>query len=178
MEVIPEDAVVVLTRGGLVRRYAPRTYEKLELPDSEAEFQQVTYRTATDHTLLFFTDLGNCFRLSVGALNEITRVKERGVSLQGLLQGLEKDEKSVAMLDLPPQGAAGLPDLVFVTKNGLVKRTAAGEYDLRRGRFAACSLKGDDRVLSVFHAEADDDLLLVTKIPFLMVDCLMMFSLT
>ena len=163
MEVIPEEAVVVLTRGGLVRRYAPRTYEKLELPDSEAEFQQVTYRTATDHTLLFFTDLGNCFRMSVGALNEITRVKERGVSLQGLLQGLEKDEKSVAMLDLPPQGAAGLPDLVFVTKNGLVKRTAAGEYDLRRGRFAACSLKGDDRVLAVFHAEADDDLLLVTQ---------------
>ncbi len=161
--IVPEEAVVVLTRSGLLRRYAPRTYEKLELPDTEGEFQRVTYRTWTDHTLLFFTDLGNCFRLSVGALSEITRVKERGVSLQGVLQGLERDEKPVAMLEAGPQGLSALPDLVFVTEKGLVKRTAAGEYDMRRGRFAACSLKGDDRLMTVFHMEADEDILLVTR---------------
>ncbi len=162
-EIIPEDAVVVLTRGGLLRRYAPRTFDRLEAPETEAECRRFTFRTRTDHTLLFFTDRGNCFRLSVGALNEITRPKERGVSLSGVLQGLESGETAVRLMDMAPGQLALTEDLFFVTEGGMVKRTAAAEYDLRRSRFAACSLKGEDRVLDVIIPQSGEDLLLITR---------------
>ena len=45
----------------------------------------------------------------------------------------------------------------------MVKRSAASEYDLRRGRFAACTLKDRDRLLCVFQADIQDELLLVTR---------------
>ena len=32
-----------------------------------------TFRTFTDHTLMFFTNLGNCYTLSVGKLEEANR---------------------------------------------------------------------------------------------------------
>ncbi len=158
-----EDAVVVLTRSGLLRRYAPRTYEKLDLPENEGEFRRWEFRTRTDHTLCLFTDLGNCFRLSVASLNEITRPKERGVSLSGVLNGLQHEEKCVGILDFAPGEAAGMRDLCFVTERGMIKRSAASEYDLRRGRFAACTLKDQDRLLCVFQADTEDEVLLVSR---------------
>ncbi|MEE3405676.1 MAG: DNA gyrase C-terminal beta-propeller domain-containing protein, partial [Acutalibacteraceae bacterium] len=42
-----------------------------------------------------------------------------------------------------------LPDFLFFTQNGLVKRTSASEYAVRRARFAALSLKDGDAVISV-----------------------------
>lgn len=160
---LPEDAVVVFTRGGLLRRYAPRTYEKLELPENEQEWAKYTFHTRTDHTLLFFTDLGNCYPLSVGSLNEITRPRERGVSLSGVLQGLEKGENCVRLMDIPANGLSAMQDLVFFTRQGMVKRTAAAEYDVRRARFAALNLKNGDLLLDVQELMEQTDLLLLTR---------------
>ena len=162
-EVIPDDAVVCLTRSDLLRRYAPRTYEKLELPEREGDFFRFVFRTRTDHTLFFLTDRGNCFTLSVGDLAEITRPKERGVSLSGVLSGLEKGEKCVRLLDYAPGVMEGAPDLFFATAGGLVKRTRAADLNIRRKNFAALGLKGDDRLVNVFPVSEHDEALLVTR---------------
>ncbi len=162
-EVLPEDAVVCLTRSDLLRRYAPRTYEKLELPEKEGDYFRFAFRTQTDHTLYFLTDRGNCFTVGVGDLTEITRPKERGVSLSGILNGLEKGEKCVRLLDYAPGRMEGEPDLVFVTACGLVKRTRASEMNIRRKTFAALGLKDGDRLVNVFPAEEQDEMLLVTR---------------
>ncbi len=159
----PEDAVVVMTRSGLLRRYAPRAYEKLELPENVEEWARYTFRTRTDHTLLFFTDLGNCYPLSVGALTELTRPKERGVSLQGVLNGLEKGEKCVTLMDVAPGALKTMGDFVFYTENGMIKRTPAAEYDVRRARVAALTLKDGDRLLSVETLPDGDDLMMMTR---------------
>ena len=160
---MPEDAVVVYTRGGLLRRYAVRTYEKLELPENEQEWAKYTFHTRTDHTLLFFTDQGNCYPLSVGSLNEITRPRERGVSLSGVLQGLEKGESCVRMMDIAPGDLQNMQDFVFFTAGGMVKRTPANEYDVRRSRFAAVNLKDGDTLLDVQVLAQESDILLITR---------------
>ena len=56
-------------------------------------------------------------------------------------------------------------ELLFVTRNGQVKRTAAGEYGIRRSRFSAIALKGDDQVVAVTTVQEGDkgDLLLATR---------------
>ena len=160
---LPEDAVVVLTRAGLLRRYAVRTYEKMELPENEQEWARYTFHTRTDHTLLFFTDRGNCFPLAVGSLNEITRPRERGVSLSGVLSGLEKGENCVRLMDIPAGALQNMNDLVFFTRQGMVKRSAAQDYDVRRAKFAAVNLKDGDALLDVQVISEENDVLLITR---------------
>ena len=159
----PEEAVVFLTRGGQLRRMAPRFFEKMEMPENESEMARYLFHTQTDHTLLFFTDKGNCFPLSVGALTETNRPKERGGLLSGVLAGLETGEKCVSLLLITPGSLNAMGDLYFFTKKGQVKRTSAAEYDIRRSKFAAISLKGDDQLLSVMPEEDGADLLLITR---------------
>ena len=160
---VPEDAVVLYTRGGQLRRMAPRIFDKLDLTTQESDMPRYLLRTQTDHTLLFFTDRGQCYPLAVSAINESLRPKERGVALTGILQGIEADEKCVRILDIAPKAFESTPDLLFVTQNGLVKRSAATEYAVRRQRFAALALKDGDRVVDVALAQPHADVAIITR---------------
>ncbi len=160
---VPEDAVVLYTRGGQLRRMAPRIFDKLDLTTQESDMPRYLLRTQTDHTLLFFTDRGQCYPLAVSAINESLRPKERGVALTGILQGIEADEKCVRILDIAPKAFESTPDLLFFTQNGLVKRSAATEYAVRRQRFAALALKDGDRVVDVALAQPHADVAIIAR---------------
>ena len=84
--------------------------------------------------------------------------------ITGLIAGLEDGEHAVALICARSDEMAAQGDLLFVTKNGQVKRSAAAEYGIRRSRFAAINLKGDDEVLSmaVIAPDAKGDMMLVT----------------
>ena len=162
-EIIPEDAVVVFSREGRLRRMPPRYYEKLEAPESVGERARFTFFTQTDHTLMIFTNRGNCYQLSVGSLAESVKPRDRGATLSGLLAGLETGETCASILCVAPGALESLPPFVFFTKNGAVKRTKAAEYDIRRGKFAAASLKDGDELLRVEAVDPQSDLLLVSR---------------
>lgn len=85
--------------------------------------------------------------------------------LTGLIAGLEDGEHAVAMVCAKAEEMAAKGDLLFITKNGMVKRTAAAEYAIRRARFAAINLKGDDELvgLTLVDPAAKGDLILVTR---------------
>ncbi len=151
-----EEAVVFFTRGGQLKRMHPRQYDKMELPADEKEMARSTFRCMSDHTLLIFTNIGNCYTLPVSKLEESSRPKDRGLLLSGVLSGLEANEQCVAMFCAAPGELQGMPDFVFYTSQGLVKRTQAGEYDVRRSKFAAIGLK-DDTLLSVCALEEGAD---------------------
>ncbi|MBE5782357.1 MAG: DNA topoisomerase 4 subunit A [Clostridiales bacterium] len=161
---VPEEAVVFLTRGGQLRRMAPRYYEKMDMPMQENEMPRWLFHTQTDHTLFFFTDKGNCYPLSVGALNESNKPKERGGALSGVLAGLETGEKCVSLLLITPGSLNAMGDLIFFTAQGQVKRTNAAEYDVKRAKFAAINLKNGDSLLSVVPAEEGADFLMLSHL--------------
>jgi len=143
---VADEAMVLLTPNGFLKRMLPKNYEKaLESTDAETPFRAL--QGMTDHKLLFFTDLGNCYSLTVSQIPEC-RMKDRGMPLGGLLAGLEKDENVVEVFCLPPAEWTG--DLMFVTANGMIKRTPLNEYAVRKARFTAINLKNDDRLLTLF----------------------------
>ena len=160
---LPEEAVVFLTRGGQLRRVAPRIYEKLDMPEKESDRNRYLFHTQTDHTLYFFTNLGNCYPLSVGALTETSKPRERGGSLTSVLAGLENGEECVSLLLITPGSLNAMGDLLFFTRQGQVKRTSAADYDVKRSKFAAINLKDGDTLLSVAPAEEGADLLMITR---------------
>ena len=55
------------------------------------------------------------------------------------------------------------PDLLFVTRRGQLKRSAATEYDVRRGKFAALNLKDDDSLFGVMQLDTAKDVLMFSR---------------
>ena len=162
---VPEDAAVIYTRGGYLKRIAPAALKRAPLP-SPAENLPESIRwqlnTSTAQTLYIFTDLGNCYPLPVGRLTEC-KPKDRGQLLSGVLAGLEENEQPLMMFACEAGSLRDQPDLFFVTKQGMVKRSAAADYDVRSRKYPALNLKKDDRLMSVLFAETGDDLLLISR---------------
>ena len=162
---VPEEAIVTFTHSGYLKRMYPALYRKNPLPSFEEDPKESAaylFETRTDETLLFFTDHGNCYPLPVGALAE-AKPKDRGQLLSGVLAGLEDGEKPLLILCLPMVELARQSDFLFVTKQGMIKRTAARDYDVRSKKFAAVNIKAGDGLLAVIPAATRDDLLMLSR---------------
>ena len=162
---IAEDTAILRLRDGQLRRMSPRMVDKfIQQPGVAAEVVQ-TIQTSTDESLYVFTNLGNCFMLDIAKIPETMRIKERGSLLTGLVAGLADGETAVNMLCAKSDEMGKFGDLLFITKNGQVKRTSASEYAIRRARFAAINLKGDDQVVAMVPIQEGDkgEILLATN---------------
>ncbi|MBR4040129.1 MAG: DNA topoisomerase 4 subunit A [Clostridia bacterium] len=161
-----EDTAIVQLRDGQIRRMSPRMVDKFIQQEGMASLVVQTIQTATDESLYIFTNMGNCFMLDVAKIPETMRLKERGSLLTGLVAGLADGETAVNMICAKSDEMGKFGDLLFMTKNGMVKRTSAAEYGIRRARFAAINLKGEDQVLTMMPVSENDkgDLMLVSKL--------------
>jgi len=162
---IAEDTVVVFTQGGSLRRVWPKAYEKLGPPEEEQMCPRYLFHTMTDATLYFFTNIGNCYALPVVQAPEGNRPKDRGLLLSGLLAGLEAGEEPVEILCLAPGALETMGDLLFVTSGGMIKRTPAAEYAVRKQKYAALSLKPGDSLQQALILQPDSacGLLLISR---------------
>jgi DNA gyrase subunit A len=162
---VPEDAVVVFTQGGYLKRIWPAQLKRTPLPAPEESFEESArffLPCTTAETLYIFTDHGNCYPVGVGKLAE-SKPRDRGQQLAGVLAGLEDGEQALFMLTADSAKLKAMPDFLFVTKHGMIKRTAAADYDVRSRKYPALSLKKDDGLLDVRPAAGDSDLLLITR---------------
>ena len=162
---VAEDAVIVFTQGGYLKRLSPLQIKKMPLPSAVENFEdspRFLLRATTAETLFFFTDKGNCYPLSVGKLAEI-KPRDRGQLLSGVLADIADDERLLLLFSALPAELDKMEDLIFVTENGTVKRSAAADYGIRSKKYPALTLKGEDRVMRVMQAEAGSDLLLISR---------------
>ena len=161
---VPEDAVVVYTENGYLKRVWPAQLKRTPLPTPEenpGDSARFFLPTTTAETLYIFTNLGNCYPVGVGKLAE-SKPRDRGQLLAGVLAGLEEGEQALWMLTADSEKLKGMPDFLFVTKRGMIKRSAAADYDVRSRKYPALSLKKGDSLLDVRPASGEDDLLLIT----------------
>ena len=159
-----EEALVTFSREGYLRRSWPKAQKAAQpedgLPDDPPVY---SFETDTDHTLFFFTDLGNCYQLNVGALPEMNKPKDRGSLLSGVLAGLETDEKPVYLMCATAEELNTLPDLLFVTARGQLKRSAASEYAVKRSKFGALNLREGDSLHAVLSLDLSADVLMISE---------------
>ena len=162
---VPEDAVVVFTENGYLKRVWPAQLKRTPLPTPEenpGDSARFLLQTTTAETLYIFTNLGNCYPVGVGKLAEC-KPRDRGQLLAGVLAGLEDGEQALFMTTADSAKLKTMPDFLFVTRRGMVKRSAAEDYDVRSRKYPALSLKKGDSLLDVRPASAQDDLLLITR---------------
>ena len=163
-EKVAEEALVTFSREGYLRRSWPKAKKAAQPEDGQPDDPPVySFETDTDHTLFFFTNIGNCYQLNVGALPEMNKPKDRGSLLSGVLAGLETDEKPVYLMCATSEELNSLPDLLFVTSRGQLKRSAASEYAVKRSKFGALNLREGDSLHAVLSLDVSSDVLMISE---------------
>ena len=163
-EVVPEDVVVVTTKTGLIKR-VPLSNFKVQrrggkgIKNKDDAILDLV-KTNTIDTMMFFSTKGKMYRILVDNIPVGTNVA-KGVPINSLIK-LESDESIVAVTSLHRKTTAN--SVVFVTKNGLIKKTALSDYmkTNRNNGIIAISLKENDSVVDVTFLE-DEEVILITK---------------
>ena len=163
-EKVAEEALVTFSREGYLRRSWPKAKKAAQPEDGQPDDPPVySFETDTDHTLFFFTNLGNCYQLNVGALPEMNKPKDRGSLLSGVLAGLENGEEPVYLMCATAEELSTLPDLLFITARGQLKRSAASEYAVKRSKFGALNLREGDSLHAVLSLDVSSDVLMISE---------------
>ena len=163
-EVIPEDVVVMLSQTGDIKRI-PKASFKTQRKGGKGvktadDAIMATIRTNTIDALLLFTNKGKMYRIIVDNIPIGTNVS-KGSNVSTLIN-LENDEKVIAITNL----ARGNENkyVVFITKNGLFKKTSIEEYTKtkRSTGIAAINLKDGDSIANI-ELMNDEDMIIITK---------------
>lgn len=163
-----EDVVITLTQFGYIKRMSEGTYKPQKRGGRgvssgnmrDKDFVKELFVTSTHDMILFFTSLGNVFKLKAYEIPEDSRTS-RGTAIINLLD-LEEDERVTSIIPVKEYD----PDLNFlmVTEKGLIKRTPFKDYkNIRKSGIIAIKLNEDDKLINVHLTKNNEDVILVTK---------------
>ncbi|HHV25612.1 DNA gyrase subunit A [Anaerosalibacter bizertensis] len=162
-----EDVIITLTHFGYIKRIPENTYRLQRrggrgvaaLTTREEDFVEHLFITSTHDTIMFFTNAGRVHSLKAYEIPEGGR-QSKGMAIVNLLN-LAGDEKINAVIPISEYE----PDsnLVFVTKNGITKRTKFEHFkNIRKTGLIAIGLRDDDELISVRKTYGEEELIIVT----------------
>lgn len=123
------------------------------------EIHKILTKTDTDKTAYIFTNKGNCYKVPVKSIPE-ARFKDKGTPFASVVK-CDKGEIPCGIFSIDEDMPKG--NLIFMTKQGMVKKTSFKEYGVSKSTFQAIKLKDDDEVINIFVEEKSTTLLFVTR---------------
>ena len=163
-EVEPEKCVVVITDSGLIKRI-PATSFKTQKRNgvgvkTQDDITSMVIRTNTVDSLMIFTNKGMMYRLLVDKIPVGTNIS-RGTSIKSLIE-MQPNEEPTIIYSIYKDTEAKY--VVFITKEGLIKRTALDEFTKTKksNGIIATALNDGDELVSAFLA-TDEDVFVLTK---------------
>lgn len=165
-----EDVIVTLTRNGYIKRVPQAEFKAQNrggrgvqgMNVNDEDFVDQMVATSTHDTLLFFTNKGKVYRMKGYEVPEYGR-QAKGIPVVNLLH-FEGDEKIQTVINVRGEAADRQDYLFFVTRLGVVKRTAVSEFaNIRTNGLKALTLRDDDEVLSVQITDGTQSILIATQ---------------
>lgn len=160
----PEKCVVVMTEGGLIKRI-PSTSFRTQRRNTKGvktqdDITSCVIRTNTIDSLMIFTNKGKMYRLLVDNIPVGTNTT-KGTPIGALVE-LETGEKPSVIYSIYRDSDAKY--VMFITKNGVVKKSALEEYTKtkKKSGIVALNLKENDELVSVFLIK-DEDIIILTE---------------
>lgn len=159
-----EDIIVTLTNKGYIKRLKADTYKTQNrggvgikgMSTNEEDFVEQLVSMKTHDYILFFSNKGRIYRMKGYEVPEFSR-QSKGLPIINLLQ-LEKEENISSIISLSADNEEH-KYLVFVTKNGVIKRTELSEFDnIRKSGKIAITLKEDDELIYVGVTTGNDEI--------------------
>ncbi len=168
-DMIPDDEMVVMrTNRGYIKRVDLNEFQqqrrggkgKKGMGTRDEDWVEDLFIARAHSMVLFFTDQGRVHWLKVWQLPEVSRTA-KGTPIVNLLE-LSQDEKVQAVVQV--REFTDDESLLFVTRNGVVKRTALTDYSRPRvGGIHAIKLDDDDSLVAVLKVGGDDEAVLITR---------------
>ena len=165
-DLIPEeDVVITMTTNGYIKRLPVDTYRIQNrggrgvkgMAVNENDIVEMLTTMSTHDYLMLFTNLGKVYRIKGYKVPGSSRTS-KGLPVVNLLN-IDKEEKVKALVPVKRESESAY--LLFVTKNGLVKRTPMSEFDsIRQNGKIAITLKEDDELMGVKETTGDDEIII------------------
>ncbi|ANQ80553.1 DNA gyrase subunit A [Staphylococcus pseudintermedius] len=168
-DLIPEEQIVItLSHNNYIKRLPTSTYraqnrggrgvQGMNTLDDDFVSQLVT--TSTHDHVLFFTNKGRVYKLKGYEVPELSR-QSKGIPIVNVIE-LDQDEvisTMIAVKDLDSEEDF----LVFVTKKGLIKRSALSNFNrINRNGKIAIKFRDDDELIAVRLTDGEKHILIGT----------------
>ncbi|MCY7730972.1 DNA gyrase subunit A [Aerococcus urinaeequi] len=165
------NVIVTLTQNGYIKRIDDIEFRAQNrggtgvkgMSMNDDDFVETMLSTSTHDSVLFFTNTGRVFHSKGYEIPEFGRAA-KGIPVVNLLN-LQQDETVQAMINVTPIEDAEVKEhLLFVTKNGTVKRTNASDYfNIRNNGLIALKLAEGDELVKVVLTSGDDNIIIASK---------------
>ncbi|QHW35888.1 DNA gyrase subunit A [Staphylococcus ursi] len=168
-DLIPEEQIVItLSHNNYIKRLPASTYraqnrggrgvQGMNTLDDDFVSQLVT--TSTHDHVLFFTNKGRVYKLKGYEVPELSR-QSKGIPIVNAIE-LDQDEvisTMIAVKDIDSEEDF----LVFVTKKGLIKRSALSNFNrINRNGKIAIKFRDDDELIAVRLTDGEKHILIGT----------------
>lgn len=160
----PEKCVVVLTEAGTIKRIPTASFRAQKRNGKGVKTQEditsMVLRTNTIDNLMIFSNSGQMYRLLVNDVPSGTNTT-KGTPVKALVS-MEPGEEPATMYSIYRDTDAKY--VLFVTKNGIVKKTTLEEYTntKKKNGIGAISLREGDSLAAVSLVK-DEPLIIITK---------------
>ena len=160
-------AVITMTHDGYIKRIRSDEYTAQRrggkgvtgIKTKETDFVEQVLATDSHSHLMLFTNKGKVHVMKAYRIPEAGKTA-KGSNIVNMLM-LEDGEKITTMISVPE--FTDNEYLLFVTKQGVVKRTPLSEYEYqRKGGKIALSLDEGDELVFVRRSQGDSDVLIAT----------------
>ena len=164
VNVEPENCVVIMTESGLIKRVPSSSFRVQKRNGAGVKTQDgitsAIIRTNTIDSLMVFTDKGRMYRILVDNIPSGTNAS-KGVPIKSLIE-METSENPTLIYSIYYDTDAKY--VLFVTKNGTVKKTLLEEYTKtkKKSGIAAINLREGDELASVSLIN-EEPLMIITQ---------------
>ena len=165
-----EDVVITLSNKGYIKRLAQDEFRSQKrggrgvqgTGDNDDDFVRDIVSTSTHDHLYFMTNKGRVYRLKGYEIPEYGRTA-KGLPIVNLLK-LDEGETIQTVINAKSDEASENNHLVFVTRQGLVKRTKEAEFkNIRQNGLIALKLREGDELINVFLTTGNEEIVIGTK---------------
>jgi DNA gyrase subunit A len=168
-DLIPvEDVVITITDSGYIKRIPCETYRTqhrggkglVGMKTKEEDIVVDSFITSTHDYIMFFTNHGKCFWLKGYRIPEGSR-HHKGKAIINLLPRLEEGE--YVETAIPIHEFDDEHYLVFVTKNGIIKKTSLSAYsNIRVNGVKAIKLDEGDELIGTRLSDGNQTIMIAT----------------
>lgn len=163
-----EDCVYTLTHNGYIKRLPVSEYRAQgrggkgvrAMATREEDYVETVFTASTHDNILFFTSMGKVYIRKGYRIPEAGR-NARGSNIVNIIP-LDPGERVSAMI--AGRGISEESFLVFVTRNGTVKRTMQSAFkNIRSNGIRALTLDEGDELMTVLQTSGEDKILIATR---------------
>lgn len=154
---------IIISAEGTIKNVPIKSYNLANKEFGEnsklSEIPVISLQVLQNKNIYLFTNLGNCHKVAVKNV-PISKFKDKGTNINSLVKNYADNEKVVAMFDFDENNKED--DLVFVTKQGMIKLTKLSEYFGVKQSIAAIKLRENDELIFVNVNNKNKNLFLFT----------------